>query len=143
MGGQDARLVALKAAVTARSIDLGIDPNEIVYLDESAFAGRYDRKKPAFGIYFGNAEQNSAGTARPTGTRLYRYCADRDVKKRWSHPKIPNELQHINVVEVGMNGDNIPRLASLIFETFRLLRKERGIFISYRRKGSQPLANRL
>ena len=42
-----------------------------------------------------------------------------------------------------MSGDSIPRLASLVFETFRLLRKERGIFISYRRKGSQPLANRL
>jgi len=57
--------------------------------------------------------------------------------------EIPSELQHINVVEVGMDGDNIPRLASLVFETFRLLRRERGIFISYRRKGSQPLANRL
>ena len=54
MGGQDSRLVALKAAVTTRAMDLGIDPNEIIYLDESTFAGSYDRKKPAFGIYFGN-----------------------------------------------------------------------------------------
>ncbi|PKQ10468.1 MAG: hypothetical protein CVT70_19600 [Alphaproteobacteria bacterium HGW-Alphaproteobacteria-1] len=54
MGGKDARLAALKTAVAARATDLGIDPRGIVYLDESAFADGYDRKKPAFGIYFGN-----------------------------------------------------------------------------------------
>ena len=43
MGGQDARLAMLKAAVAARASDLGIEPSEIVYLEEANFAGRYDR----------------------------------------------------------------------------------------------------
>lgn len=142
MGGKDARLAALKTAVKARATDLGIDPNEIVYLDESAFADGYDRKKPAFGIYFGN--QNK--TVPAPLDRLEHdsiVIAPIVTAKTRVGVEIPDQLQHINVVEVGMNGDNIPRLASLVFETFRLLRKERGIFISYRRKGSQPLANRL
>lgn len=142
MGGKDARLAALKTAVRARAMDLGVDPNQIIYLDESAFADGYDRKRPTFGIYFGN--QNKTAPAP-----LHQLKQDSIViaplvtSKTRVALEIPNELRHINVVEVGMNGDNIPRLVSLIFETFRLLRKERGIFISYRRKGSQPLANRL
>lgn len=142
MGGKDSRLEALKTTIKERAIDLGIDPNEILYLDESLFADNYDRKKPTFAIYFGN--QNKI-----VPTPLFRLEQDSIViapivtSKTRVELEIPNELRHINVIEVGMKGDNISRLASLVFETFRLLRKERGIFISYRRKGSQPLANRL
>ncbi|WP_420861951.1 toll/interleukin-1 receptor domain-containing protein [Algirhabdus cladophorae] len=142
MGGKDVRLDALKAAVQARATDLGIDPSEIAYLDENTFSGTYDRKKPAFGIYFGN--QNK--TVPQPLSQLEQdsiIIAPVVTSKTMVASEIPSELQHINVVEVGMDGDNIPRLASLVFETFRLLRRERGIFISYRRKGSQPLANRL
>lgn len=57
--------------------------------------------------------------------------------------EIPESLRHINAIELKVDNKNLARLVSLIFEAFRLLRKERGIFISYRRKGSQPLANRL
>lgn len=142
MGGKDARLVALKAAVQARAADLGLDPNEIIYLDENTFAGSYDRKKPAFGIYFGN-QNKTVPVPLDQLEQDSIVIAPIVTSKTMVSSEIPNELLHINVVEVGMNGDNIPRLASLIFETFRLLRKERGIFISYRRKGSQPLANRL
>lgn len=142
MGCPDARLNMLKAAVTARASDLGIKPNEIVYLDEVAFAGSYDRKKPAFGIYFGNQDKTVPG-------QLSQLVQDSIViapivtSTTQVAEEIPKELEHVNVVEIGMNGDNILRLTSLIFESFRLLRKERGVFISYRRKGSQPLANRL
>lgn len=139
MGGQDGRLAALKTAVAARARDLGIDPDEIMYLN--SIAG-YDRKRPALGIYFGN-------TAKMVPNFLDRLLEDSIViapivtnKTRVSQ-EIPEALSHINVITVSMAGDNIPRLTSLVFETFRLLRRERGIFISYRRKGSQPLANRL
>ncbi len=142
MGSKDARLSALKTAVEARVRDLGMDPNEIAYLDDSNFTNSYDRKRPSFGIYFGN--QN-----KTVPVSLEQLIQDSIViapivtSKNRVSLEIPTELTHINVVEVRMNGDNIPRLASLVFETFRLLRKERGIFISYRRNGSQPLANRL
>ncbi|WP_152045227.1 hypothetical protein [Aureimonas psammosilenae] len=109
MGGKDARLVALKTAVKARATDLGIDPNEIVYLDESSFAGGYDRKKPTFGIYFGNRNK----TVPVPLDRLEEdsiVIAPIVTEKTSIGVEIPEALQHINVVEVGMNGDNIPRL---------------------------------
>ncbi|MDO6590513.1 hypothetical protein DS901_18125 [Loktanella sp. D2R18] len=142
MGGKDARLAALKAAVHARATDLGIDASEIAYLDESTFSDTYDRKKPAFGIYFGNQHKTVPLPLNQLEQDSI-IIAPIVTSKTMVASEIPSELQHINVVEVGMDGDNIPRLASLVFETFRLLRRERGIFISYRRKGSQPLANRL
>lgn len=142
MGREDSRLTALKRAVSARALELGVDPAEIIYLDERTFADGYDRKKPAFAIYFGNQEK----TIPVPLDRLKQdsiVIAPIVTSKTRVVIEIPDQLRHINVVEVGVDGDNSPRLASLVFETFRLLRKERGIFISYRRKGSQPLANRL
>jgi len=142
MGAKDARLTALEKAVKDRAMGLGIDPSQITYLDESSFADGYDRKRPAFGIYFGNQNKRvPVPLAQLKQDSIV--IAPIVTSKTQVGFEIPDELTHINVVEVGMNGDNIPRLASLVFETFRLLRKERGIFISYRRKGSQPLANRL
>lgn len=139
MGAQDGRLAALKTAVEARARDLGMDPNEIIFLD--SIAG-YDRKRPALGIYFGNA-------AKMVPNFLDRLLEDSIViapivtNKTLVSQEIPEALNHINVIAISITGDNIPRLASLVFETFRLLRRERGIFISYRRKGSQPLADKL
>jgi len=142
MGARDARLTALEKAVKDRAMGLGIDPCQITYLDESSFADGYDRKRPSFGIYFGN-QNKTVPVPLDQLKQDSVVIAPIVTSKTRVRFEIPDELEHINVVEVGMNGDNIPRLASLVFETFRLLRKERGIFISYRRKGSQPLANRL
>ena len=132
MGGQDARLAMLKAAVAARASDLGIEPSEIVYLEEATFAGRYDRKKPAFGIYFGNQNKTVPGQLSQLEQDSI-VMAPIVTSTSQVAEEIPKELGHINVVEIGLNGDNIQRLTSLIFESFRLLRKERGVFISYRR----------
>ena len=139
MGGQDNRLGLLRMAVTARTRDLGIDPGQIIFLDG---ADGYDRKRPALGIYFGN-------DGKVVPDFLSQLLEDSIViapivtSKSLVSQQIPEPLSHINVLAVSMAGDNMPRLASLVLETFRLLRRERGIFISYRRKGSQPLANKL
>ncbi|WJS85761.1 toll/interleukin-1 receptor domain-containing protein [Paracoccus sp. TOH] len=139
MGGKDDRLLILKKSLEDRSNELGIDPEKIVYLDSD---DAYNRKLPALGIYFGNSP-------RVVPAAISRLIQDSIVIiPVVSHitmvsQEIPNELSHINAIQCSRSGDNIARLTSLVFETFRLLRKERGIFISYRRKGSQPLANKL
>jgi hypothetical protein len=50
---------------------------------------------------------------------------------------------HINALELDIPVEGSTRLATLVLETFRLLRRERRLFISYRRKESQYLANKL
>ncbi|MFJ2683655.1 toll/interleukin-1 receptor domain-containing protein [Pseudomonas sp. NPDC087342] len=141
MGSLDSRLDLLKRAVHDRAKDLGISEEKIIFLTSATFDS-YDRKKPALGIYFGNKE-------KITPKFLNQLIQDSIVivpvvtSIGAINIEMPEQLKHINVLTLPENGSNLPRLVSLIFETFRLLRKERGIFISYRRKGSQPLANRI
>ncbi|MCJ8239508.1 toll/interleukin-1 receptor domain-containing protein [Peteryoungia algae] len=139
MGAHDDRLTALKVSVEKRATDLGINPRTIAFVD---CITDYDRKLPAIGIYFGN-------TLRGVPHILDKILEDSIIvapvvsDKTKVTDEIPSELTHINVIECSASGAGIARLTSLIFETFRLLRKERGVFISYRRKGSQPLADKL
>jgi hypothetical protein len=49
----------------------------------------------------------------------------------------------VNALESGPNDAGFGRLATLVLETFRLLRRERRLFISYRRVDAEPLAARL
>ena len=141
LGILDQRFDALKKEMAARAQDLGLAISELAFLSESDFPS-YDRNRPAVVVYFGNSEP----LASPFLDKL---LADSIVvipvvsSKLVVAQEIPSSLTHINVIELQQDGSNLPRLVSLIFEVFRLLRKERGVFISYRRKGSQPLANRL
>jgi hypothetical protein len=50
--------------------------------------------------------------------------------------------QPVNALPAGPD-QNIDRVASLVLESFRLLRRERRLFISYRRDDSQAAANQL
>lgn len=142
MGAMDARAETFCRAVLDRVLELGIDPAGITFIKDRDFLATYERKMPAFGVYFG-----SAAPSIPIAFQQLRQdsivVAPVVTSKRLVSVEIPTDLQHINALEVGSDGANIPRLVSLVLESFRLLRRERGIFISYRRKGSQPLANRL
>ncbi len=59
------------------------------------------------------------------------------------HLEIPPQLRRINALEVGFDGNGFERLVSLVLEIFRLLRRERKLFISYRREDARPFAERL
>ena len=59
------------------------------------------------------------------------------------HTEIPPQLRHINAFALTSGSGSFGRLATLVLETFRLLRSRRRLFISYKRRGSQPLAHRL
>ncbi|WAX93467.1 toll/interleukin-1 receptor domain-containing protein [Aminobacter sp. NyZ550] len=139
MGSKDDRLSMLKNSVEDRAAELGIDPDKIVYLDSD---DTYNRNFPALGIYFGNRSKIVPDVIErliQDSIVIAPVVSDITMVSQ----EIPEELSHINAIPCSNSGDNIARLASLVFETFRLLRKERGIFISYRRKGSQSLANKL
>lgn len=142
LGVLDQRFEVFKKEVATRAQELGLPISDLAFLNEFDFPD-YDRNKPAAAVYFGNTEPP---TPSPFLSKL---LADSIVvipvvsSKQNVMQEIPAALAHINVIELPKGGGNFSRLISLIFETFRLLRKERGVFISYRRKGSQPLANRL
>lgn len=141
MGNLDSRFDLLKHQVIDRAGALGMDVGSIGFLDDTNFRN-FDPRMPAMGIYFGAEGTSPPGFLQQLLDSSIVIAPIVTSKTRVSK-EIPAELCHINVLDVPQDGANIERLSSLVFETFRLLRKERGVFISYRRKGSQPLANRL
>jgi hypothetical protein len=125
----------LKQAAT-----LGLPPNALSVLDE-ADVGSRDRKKPFIAIFFGYLGADDA--SHPILTDL---LADsvvivpvvKSLKAASSY--IPRSLSHINCIESSRAKLNIERIASIVFENFRLLRSERRLFISYRRAEAQGVA---
>ncbi|MBX5131268.1 TIR domain-containing protein [Rhizobium lentis] len=129
----------LKTEISFQLVELGLSPHAIRFLSVATLFAR-KRELPTMGIFFG-----SQGLAFPSQARFLLEDSNlvvpvvSDVIEVASH--IPIELQHINALAIDDVG--VPRLATLVFEAFRLLRRERRVFISYRRKESQFLANKL
>lgn len=121
---------------------LGIPTSTIKYLDELNAPLR-SLTSPTMAIFFGspaNIEDSALITAliddsiviAPVVSDLSQVPAE-----------TPPQLRHVNAIVLGPNDEGIARLVTLVLETFRLLRRERRLFISYKRIGSQPLADRL
>lgn len=142
LGHLDARQTAIIDALRARAIDLGLNTGSIGFLTAGDVLER-DTAIPAIGIYLGHgsALQDTDEVAElidgsiPIAPIVSRVEAVSE--------ELPPQLRHINALALGEGVAGINRAASLVFETFRLLRGERRLFISYRRIDSQSLADRL
>src|SRR5690348_10452151 len=142
LGPTDIRQPQIQQAVSDRAKELGLDTNAITFLNPSGASTR-DPSLPSIAIYLGAA---NAGGQKD----LIRELTSESVvivpvvsALTRVHQEIPPELQPVNALEVRSDGTGLDRLASLVFETFRLLRTERRLFISYKRDDSQPFANQL
>jgi hypothetical protein len=142
-GEVDHRLARLQALLHAMAADLGLPNDSIRYLAESEIRRR-DPWLPSLGIFFGyagaadEAHSELRGLMDESATMLT-LVSDLDRARE----EVPPLLENINALEVSGTEVEFTRLATLVFESFRLLRKERRIFISYKRMDSQGLADRL
>lgn len=132
----------LRAEVENGLASLGLPYNTIRFMNASDAHSR-DLSVPVMAVFFGDISiasdtellsellEDSAVIA-PVASSVTRVSSE-----------IPPQLRHINVSTLDAGDSSIVRLGNLVLETFRLLRRERRLFISYKRTGSQPLANRL
>ena len=142
LGGLDARKTKISDAILARANDLGLPPQAIGFLGESDVMTR-DIAIPAIGIFLGGA--SVTGDTPEVAELIDGSIPIAPIVSRVEavSVEIPPQLRHVNALPIDVSGTGIERAASLVFETFRLLRGERRLFISYRRVDSQPLADRL
>lgn len=137
--GHDTRL---RRSVDLALQGLGIPSNAITFLSD---ANAYNRslKSPVMAVFFGSPE-STADTALVTEL-IDDSIVIAPVVSDFSqvNAEVPPQLRHVNAIVLGTNDEGITRLVTLVLETFRLLRRERRLFISYKRTGSQPLADRL
>lgn len=142
LGVRDARADAIKAALTQRIAALGMDADALAYLGASEIMAR-DLAIPAMAIFFGGVEvaTDTAEVRELIEESIPIVPLVSDLKR--VRDEIPPQLRNINASVVDADGSGTERIASLVCETFRLLRAERRLFISYKREDSQPLADRL
>jgi hypothetical protein len=140
LGKPDHKRDAVAQELHSQATALGIDPASISLIDEAGIRAR-NRKKPFIGIFFGY--RGALNSAHPILEDLLQDSTVViplvDTIKEVAQ-FIPPILAHINCLESSASKPNIERIASLIFENFRLLRSERRLFISYRRLESQGVA---
>lgn len=137
--GHDTRL---RRSVDLALQGLGIPSNAITFLSDANASNR-SLKSPVMAVFFGSSE-STADTALVTeliDDSIVIAPVVSDLSQ--VHAEIPPQLRHVNAIVLGTNDEGITRLVTLVLETFRLLRRERRLFISYKRTGSQPLADRL
>src|ERR1700730_9254877 len=132
----------MRSRVSRSVTELGLQPDAIRFMDESG-AGNRDRRSPLMAIFFGSR-------AHANDTPLVDELINESIviaplvsSVEQVHAEIPPQLRHVNALEFGPNSSGMGRLATLVLETFRLLRRERRLFISYRRVDAQPFAERL
>src|SRR5581483_3223460 len=143
LGRPGASRGAVAVELRRQSADLGIDPDTVAIIDE-ADIGTRDRKGPFAGIFFGY--DGATDAAHPIIDDLIQ---DSVVilpvveTLKGASKLVPPKLAHINCLESPASNPKIERIVSVVFETFRLLRSERRLFISYRRMESQGIAIQL
>jgi hypothetical protein len=141
-GRVDHRLTRLQTLLEGLAEDLGLPSDALRYLDE-ANVGNRDKWLPSVAVFFGY--KGATDAAHPglvpllaESAAVLTVVSDLEVARE----EVPLLLENINALELADEAA-LTRLATLIFESFRLLRKERRVFISYKRLDSQGLADRL
>lgn len=143
LGKADDRASHIRDLLGGRIADLGLEPTVVAFVSE-AEAGSIDRRLPTIAIFFGyedcdQADHPLAATLIDDSSLVVTVVTSLTRVNR----EIPENLRHINAIEAVLPDGNFDRIVSLILEGFRLLRRERRLFISYKRDDSQAAANQL
>lgn len=143
LGARDGRDSVLVNLIGDRLSELGLNSETIGYFDEP-IANQRSSRIPTIAVFFGY--DGASDSSHPEIKALLNDSSIvitlvSDLER--VHHEIPLSLHHINAIDAVLPNKNFDRVTSLILEGFRLLRRERRLFISYKRKDSQALANQL
>lgn len=140
IGSQAAHASALRNTLRSRLSELGLHPETISILQDSAVKRR-DRKLPFVVIYFG-LKKPSIVNVRLLDELLLDSPVVLPVVDdlEFASQRLPAALSPINALELAAEDPQLERVAAFLLQQFRLLRKERRVFISYRRKESDLTA---
>jgi len=143
LGREDERAARIKDILAARLGDLGMDAGAIAFLNEGDIDAR-NRQLPIIGVFLGYpgaADAQHPAIAPLLGDSNIVVTVVSDVTQVAA--EIPPSLQHVNAIPASLPNHNFDRIGSVILEGFRLLRRERRLFISYKRSDSQSVADQL
>ena len=130
----------VKESLFDRLRDLGLTADAISFFDQADEAN-LDPRMPLMAVYFGSrshaVDSPLVGQLIEDSITIATVVSSLDSVSM----ELPPQLRHINAIK--NDAVAIDRLTNLILETFRLLRRERRLFISYKRSDSQAFADKL
>jgi hypothetical protein len=133
----------LRKTIEKQILSLGLDADTFLVLSGHQILSR-DRRGPFAAIFFGYS-----GVTLADEPALADILDDSGVVlpvvpdlSQFSH-YVPAELRHINGIELDEHDTTFERVATFLLETFRLLRRERRLFISYKRTDCAFVAGQL
>lgn len=139
-GGDHQRL--FRESLLSRMDDLGLGQPDIDLLTKNDF-DRRNRNSPTVAIFFGTPDHAVDASLIPALIEDSIVIIPVVSAFDRVQTELPQQLQHINALVAGVHGEGLERSVSLVLESFRLLRRERRLFISYRRVDAQPFSERL
>jgi hypothetical protein len=127
--GADSLLATLRATITRRITELGIDSSHIAFLDDSTLASR-DPKAPIVGAYLSPAPSpptlRSVADLFSAGTMIVPAVPDLYYLSSY----VFDEIRKINGIAFSPDDPGLESIAAVPLEDLGLLRKARRPFIS-------------
>lgn len=122
--------------------EFGMDESCVKIIKADSFDIDYSNSQPTFAFFFGDAKNRNRDLTILTkllshGDTIYPiYFRDGDFEQ-----EMPDCIHAINGHQY--KEEDVHKFVNCALESFRLLRKTRKVFISYRRKDSMAVANQL
>jgi hypothetical protein len=135
----------LRQTVRHRVSELGLQPDDhIRFLDESSRSDEVQWRDPLVGVYFGGSVQTSASSA------MLQHLLDGfafvlpvvDTTSSYQS-KVPECLHALNGVPLDPADAQMEGIVGRLLEEFRLVRRRRAAFVSYRRTESRVVASQI
>ena len=134
---------ALLKTLNAQLSELGLNTSDIKVLIGDEVSKR-DPKAPFAAVFFGYVGANIAREPQLAAILKEDVVLLPVVPSIDEFTKfVPKEITHINGLAIDADDPSLTRVASFFLESFRLLRRERRIFISYKRSDCALIAAQL
>jgi hypothetical protein len=143
MGGDGLQQAVLKETIRRRMAEVGLADEDVRFLIDGEVAAR-EKRAPFVGVYFGRHGYDPAHSTLLDELRSDSVVVLPVVRSLDDFGKqVPPALCGVNGLELDDVDCAFEHVCAVVLQQFRLLRKERRLFISYRRSDSTPIASQL
>jgi hypothetical protein len=143
LGASEEQLNALRDTIEKRFFEIGLDSSDVLFMQGQEILNR-ERRAPFVGIYFGKYERDDIDEKVLDSLRLDSVVVVPVVSSLDNFDQqVPAALASVNGLELDDLDSSLERVCGVVLQQFRILRRQRRLFISYRRADSTPVANQL
>lgn len=134
----------LRETFTQRCAELGLTLNQnLVILDEKNYDNQFNKRAPAAAVYYGigRTDECTAVAEKLRKDAVPIFPAVLDLKE--CKQRLPTALKRLNAHQIDIHDKCQNEAALWLTEELGLLKKQRLVFISYRREDSLSVAQQL